>query len=91
LTPTAPVGYPAVMSWPAGKQLFVETWPLILANIPDRAHRIDFTSRYLQLLVDDHMDPYDVEDVHADVRSAMRKLGFDVAQPELFPDDPDDV
>ena len=31
-----------------------------------------------------------VEDVHADVRSAMRKLGLDLAQPELFTDDPDD-
>jgi hypothetical protein len=79
------------MSWRAGSKLFVEMWPLILTNIPDHRHRVDFTARLLQLLIDDDMDPYGVEDVHADVRSAMRKIGLDLAQPELFTDDPDDA
>jgi hypothetical protein len=79
------------MSWPAGSKLFVEMWPFIQNSIPDHRHRVDFTARLLQLLIDDDMDPYAVEDVHADVRSAMRKLGLDLAQPELFTDDPDDT
>ncbi len=65
-------------------------WPLIQANLPDRSHRIDFTARLLQILVDDDMDPYDVEDVHADVRAALRKIGVELAQSELFPDEKDD-
>ena len=72
------------MAWTAGSKLFAEMWPLLQTHIPVRAHRIDFTARLLQLLIDDQMDPYAVEDVHADVRSAMRKLGLDLAQPELF-------
>jgi hypothetical protein len=79
------------MSWRAGSKLFTEMWPLLLAHIPDRSHRIDFTARLLQLLIDDDMDAYDVEDVHADVRAALRRLGVELAQPELFTDDPDDV
>jgi len=79
------------MSWRAGSKLFSEMWPLLLTHIPDRSHRIDFTARLLQLLIDDDMDAYDVEDVHADVRAALRRLGVELAQPELFTDDPDDV
>jgi hypothetical protein len=79
------------MSWRAGSKLFVEMWPLILAGITDRAHRIDFTARLLQVLIDDDMDPYDVEDVHADVRAALRKIGVELAQPELFEDEEEDV
>lgn len=75
------------MSWRTGSKLFVEMWPLIQANIADRAHRVDFTARLLQLLIDDDMDAYDVEDVHADVRAALRKIGVELAQPELFADD----
>ena len=79
------------MSWPAGSKLFAEMWPLIQAGIVDREHRIDFTARLLQILIDDDMDPYDVEDVHADVRAALRKIGVELAQPELFSDDEDDA
>jgi len=79
------------MSWRAGSKLFVDMWPLIQAGITDRAHRVDFTARLLQLLIDDDMDPYEVEDVHADVRAALRKLGVELAQPELFADDEDDA
>jgi hypothetical protein len=78
------------MSWRAGSKLLVDMWPLIQTHIPDRGHRIDFTARLLQLLIDDDMDPYDVEDVHADVRTALRKVGVDLPQPELFPDDADE-
>jgi len=79
------------MGWPAGSKLFVEMWPLIQANITLRTHRIDFTARLLQVLIDDDMDPYDVEDVHADVRAALRKIGVELAQSELFADEEDDV
>ena len=79
------------MSWPAGSKLFVEMWPLIQANITDRTHRIDFTARLLQVLIDDDMDPYDVEDVHADVRAALRKIGVELAQSELFADEEEDA
>ena len=78
------------MSWRTGSKLFVEMWPLIQASIVDRSHRIDFTARLLQILVDDDMDPYDVEDVHADVRAALRKIGVELAQSELFPDEEDE-
>ena len=79
------------MSWRTGSKLFIEMWPLIQANIVDRAHRIDFTARLLQILIDDDMDAYDVEDVHADVRAALRKIGVELAQPELFADDEEDA
>jgi hypothetical protein len=79
------------MSWRGGSKLFTEMWPLIQTAIPDRGYRIDFTARLLQILVDDDMDPYDVEDVHADVRAALRKIGVDLPQSELFPDDADEA
>jgi hypothetical protein len=79
------------MSWPAGSKLFVEMWPLIQATITDRTHRVDFTARLLQVLIDDDMDPYDVEDVHADVRAALRKIGVELAQSELFADEEDEA
>ncbi len=79
------------MSWRAGSKLFTEMWPLIQAGIVDRGHRIDFTARLLQILIDDDMDPYDVEDVHPDVRAALRKIGVDLAQPELFAEDEEDA
>ncbi len=79
------------MSWRAGSKLFIEMWPLIQAAITDRGHRVDFTARLLQILVDDDMDPYEVEDVHADVRAALRKIGVELAQSELFAEDEEDA
>ena len=30
------------------------------------------------------MDPYDAEDVHPDVRAAMRRAGIEVVEPDLY-------
>jgi hypothetical protein len=74
------------MSWRRGSQLFCEMWPLIQANIPDREHRIDFTARLLKLFEEDDMDTWDVEDLHPDVRAAMRRAGIEIAEPERYQD-----
>jgi hypothetical protein len=76
------------MSWRSGSKLFIEMWPMIESNIEDRQQRIAFTSRLLRIFVDDDMDPYDVEDVHPDVRAAMRHAGIELQEPELYGDDP---
>jgi hypothetical protein len=75
------------MSWRSGSKLFAEMWPLIQANIPDREHRIDFTAYLLERMVNDDMDPFEVEDIHPDVRAAMRKVGIELAEPERYKDD----
>jgi hypothetical protein len=62
-------------------------WPLIQANITDREHRVEFTGKLLRLFVHDDMDPYDVEDVHHDVRAAMRDVGIEIAEPDRYRDD----
>jgi hypothetical protein len=74
------------MSWRRGSKLFSEIWPLIQVNIPDREHRIEFTARLLRLFEDDDMDTYDVEDLHPDVRAAMRQAGIEIAEPERYQD-----
>jgi hypothetical protein len=74
------------MSWRSGSKLFCEMWPLIQANIPDRGHRIDFTARLLKLFEDEDMDTYDVEDVHPEIRAAMRHAGIEIAEPERYQD-----
>ena len=75
------------MSWRAGSKLFIEMWPLILENIPDREHRVSFTGFLLERMVHDDMDAYDVEDVHPDVREAMRRVGIEIAEPDTYDDD----
>jgi D-alanyl-D-alanine dipeptidase len=72
------------MSWRTGSKLFAEMWPLILANITDREHRIEFTAHLLKQMVRDDMDPVDVEDIHPDVRSAMRQAGIELSDPERY-------
>jgi hypothetical protein len=62
-------------------------WPLIQTNIPNREHRIDFTTQLLKLFVQNDMDTYDVEDVHPDVRTAMRQAGIGITEPERYQDD----
>jgi hypothetical protein len=59
-------------------------WPIIETNIPDREHRIDFTARLLKLFEEDDMDTYDVEDLHPDVRAAMRRAGIEIAEPHRY-------
>ena len=66
------------MSWRSGSKLFTDIWPHIQENIPDRDHRIEFTGFLLQRMVHDDMDPYDVEDIHPEVREAMRQVGIEL-------------
>jgi hypothetical protein len=75
------------MSWRTGSKLFVEIWPMIQSNIRDPEHRIEFTGRLLQLFCDEDMDPWDVEDVHPDIRAAMRRVGIEISEPERYADD----
>ena len=77
------------MSWRTGSKLFLEMWPLIQARIPDREERIEFTGDLLQIFAKGDMDTYDVEDVHADIRSALRRTGLGIAEPERYKSDPD--
>lgn len=74
------------MSWRRGSQLFCEMWPLIQAHIPDREHRVEFTAHLLKLFEDNDMDTYDVEDVHPDIRAALRLAGIEIAEPERYED-----
>jgi hypothetical protein len=75
------------MSWRSGSQLFIEIWPAIQTNIPDRQYRIEFTAKLLSLFVEDDMDPFDVEDIHPDIRAAMRHAGIEIAEPERYQDE----
>jgi hypothetical protein len=75
------------MSWRRGSDLFLKMWPLIQEHIPDRDHRIEFTAGLLKLFEDGDMDTYDVEDVHADIRAALRKAGIEIAEPDLYEDE----
>ena len=75
------------MSWRSGSSLFIEMWPLIQARIADRDHRIDFTGNLLKLMVQDDMDPYDVEDVHPEVREAMQRAGIELQEPGRYSDE----
>ena len=70
------------MSWRSGSALFCDMRPAIQTHIPDRERRIDFTAQLLQLFVNDDMDPCDVEELHPDVREAMRRAELDVADSE---------
>jgi hypothetical protein len=72
------------MSWRSGSKLFAEVWPLVQANIPDAEHRIEFTAELLRLFAANDMDPYDVEDIHPEVRAAMRHAGIELAEPERY-------
>ena len=76
------------MSWRSGSSMFLEFWPLIQRHLPERDDRIEFTADLLQLLVKNDMDTWDVEDVDADIRAAMRQSGIEIAEPERYLDDP---
>lgn len=75
------------MSWRTGRDLFIEIWPLIEKHIPDSEERIEFTARILSSFVADDMDPWDVEDVHPDIRSALELSGIGVSEPERWPNE----
>jgi hypothetical protein len=75
------------MSWRSGSSLFVEIWPAIQKHIPERDERVEFTAKLLKVFVNDDMDSYDVEDVHPDIRAAMRHAGIELAEPERYKDD----
>ena len=72
------------MSWRTGSKLFAEMWPLIQSHIEDRKHRIEFTASLLKQMVRDDMDPFDVEDIHPDVRAAMTKAGIEISEPDRY-------
>ena len=75
------------MSWRTGSKLFAEIWPLIQSHITDREHRIEFTAHLLELMVRDDMDPFDVEDIHPEVRAAMRQAGIEISEPGRYHDE----
>ena len=75
------------MSWRTGSKLFAEMWPLIQSHITDRDHRIEFTAHLLKQMVKDDMDAFDVEDIHPDVRAAMRQAGIEISDPERYKDE----
>jgi hypothetical protein len=72
------------MSWRSGSILFIEIWPLLQKHIPDQEERIEFTAKLLEMLVNEDMDSYDVEDLHPEVRTAMRKVGLRIAEPARY-------
>jgi hypothetical protein len=75
------------MSWRSGSKLFIEIWPLIQENIPDREHRINFTGYLIERMVHDDMDPCEIEDVHPEVREAMQKVGIEISAPDAYEDE----
>ena len=75
------------MSWRSGSRLFIEIWPAVRANIPDRQLRIEFTAELLRLFVENDMDSWDVEDVDPDIRAALRLAGIVVAEPDRYGDE----
>ena len=77
------------MSWRTGCALFIEMWPLIQARISDREERIEFLGDLLKAFVKGDMDTYDIEDVHPDIRSALRRTGIGLAEPERYAQDVD--
>ena len=77
------------MSWRTGSKLFIEMFPLVQAYIPDREERIEFLGDLLQAFKKGDMDTYDVEDVHPDIRAALRAIGAKIVEPERYKDDED--
>jgi hypothetical protein len=75
------------MSWRTGSTLFIEMWPLIQKNISDREERVEFTAQLLEIFINQDMDPFDVEDVHPDIRAAMRTADIEISEPERYKDD----
>jgi hypothetical protein len=64
-------------------------WPLIQSKMSDRDLRIEFTGQLLALFTEWDMDAFDVEDVHPDIRAAMRHAGIEISEPARYKDDSD--
>lgn len=75
------------MSWRTGSKLFISMWPLIQRHIEDKEERIEFTSKLLEVFSNEDMDTWEVEDVHPDIRAALRMAGIEIAEPERYKDD----
>ena len=75
------------MSWRTGSTIFIEMWPILQARIEDKEERIEFTAELLKLFSEWDMDTYDVEDVHPDIRAAMKEADMEIAEPERYQDD----
>ena len=75
------------MSWRTGSKLFIEIFPLVQTSVPDREERVRFLGDLLRVFMKGDMDPYDVEDLHPDVRAAMRAIGAQIVEAELYEDD----
>ena len=76
------------MSWRTGSTLFLEIWPSIQRHMKDREERIEFTGKMLQIFSEEDMDTFDVEDVHPDIRAAIRSIGLEICEPERYKNDP---
>jgi hypothetical protein len=66
--------------------MFIDFWPIIQQYMPERDERVDFTARLLSLFVHDDMDPWDVEDIHPDIRAALQLADIGVSEPERYED-----
>ncbi len=75
------------MSWRTGSTIFLEIWPILQKHIEEDDERIEFTAGLLKLFVEGDMDAYDVEDVHPEIRAAMREAGIALAEPERYKDE----
>ena len=70
------------MSWRSGTALFKDMWPAIKSHIPEQEIRVEFTTDLIKLFARWDMMTYDVEDLHPDVRAAIRQAGYKVADPQ---------
>jgi len=77
------------MSWRTGSKLFIKMWPLVQEGITDQEDRIEFTGELLEVFVKGDMDPWDVEDVHPEIRAAMRQVGIKITETERYKNDPE--
>ena len=75
------------MSWRTGSKLFLEIWPVIKANIPDREERIEFTAALIQVFVQEDMDTWEIEDVDLDIRKAIVQAGYEIGEPDRYKDE----
>jgi hypothetical protein len=75
------------MSWRTGSTIFLKIWPILQTHIEEDDERVEFTAELLKLFVACDMDSYDVEDVHPEIRAAMREAGIAIAEPERYKDE----